>query len=408
MKVLFLTIGQMEDLNAPSVHVDIVRELKKRGHEVSVLSTREKRLNKDTEFASEQGVKILRLRIGNLTKCSFIEKGINMVLLEGKFKRAIKKYFSNAEFDLIIYNTPPITLAGAVKYVKKKFGCKSYLMLKDIFPQNAVDLGIMKTTGMHGLLYKIFRKKEIALYKVSDKIGCMSKGNIEYLLKNNNYIDDKKVELFPNAVFSESVCETKDGGKDKRLLAKYGIDKDDLTFIYGGNLGAPQGLQFLESALKHIQAETNCKFIIVGSGAQKESFYGSMREVKNVVLLDYLPYDEYRALCKACDIGMVILDYRFTIPNYPSRMLSYMENSIPIFACTDKNTDVRELVEEQARCGKWCYSNDVQSFSDTVLWFKNNRDRLKELGENGRRYMEENFVTDKNIAKLEKFVYNEE
>lgn len=408
MRVLFLTIGQMPDFRTPSVHIDVVRELKKRGHEVCVLCTWEKRFGKDTEFVVEDGIKVLRLKIGNLTRCSLIEKGINTVLLENQFKRAINKYFGKEKIDLVIYNTPPITLAGAVKYAKKKFGCKSYLMLKDIFPQNAVDLGLMTTSGIRGLIYKIFRRKEISLYKASDRIGCMSEGNIRYLLDNNDYINPEKVELFPNAVFSESVSVSKDKTRDRDLLTKYGIDNTKTVFIYGGNLGIPQGLGFLERALKFVVDKTDCVFVIAGGGAEKEKFYSRMKDVKNVVLLNYLPYEEYEILCASCDVGMVFLDYRFTIPNYPSRILSYLENSMPVLACTDKNTDVKELVEEQAECGKWCFSNDEEDFLKTVQWFLDNKNNLKIMGENGRRYLERYFVTDKNIEKLEKFVNSKE
>lgn len=380
----------------------MIKELRKAGHEVAVLCTREKRLGLDTQLSVDEGVKILNLKIGNITRCSMIEKGINTLLIEGQFKRALKKYFKDDTFDLVIYNTPPITLANVVKYAKKKYKCKSYLMLKDIFPQNAVDLGLMPKTGLKGLLYKLFRKKEIQLYKQSDKIGCMSQGNIDYLLKHNSYIDKEKVELFPNAIFSD--CITRRRPKDKAILDKYNIDHTHPVFIYGGNLGKPQGLDFLEKALKAWQDKLDFSFVVVGSGSEKQEFYSKMTNVKNVYLLEYLPYDDYENLCASCDIGVIMLDYRFTIPNYPSRSLSYLENAMPIFACTDKNTDIKQLVEEQAKCGKWCWSNDIEGFGKTIEWFCQNTDKLEEMGKNGRKYMEENFVADKNVKKLEDLI----
>ena len=84
-----------------------------------------------------------------------------------------------------------------MRYVKKRDGAKSYLMLKDIFPQNAVDLGMLQTTGLKGLLYKCFRKKEKKLYSLSDRIGCMSQANVDYILKHNPEIPKEKVEILP-------------------------------------------------------------------------------------------------------------------------------------------------------------------------------------------------------------------
>lgn len=398
MNVLFLTIGQIPNLTDETVHIDVIRALRKAGHSVAVLCTREKRLGLDTELVTEDGVKILRLKIGNITRCSMIEKGINTILIERNFINAIKKYYIKDKFDLVIYNTPPITLGGVVKFCKKHFKCKSYLMLKDIFPQNAVDIGLMSTTGIKGLLYKLFRHKELVLYRNSDRIGCMSQGNVEYLLKHNPFIDKNIVEIFPNAVFNIR----KQQPKNKEILTKYGIDDQKLTFIYGGNLGKPQGLDFLVEGIKSCK-DIDAHFIIVGSGSEKTRIFQLLKNASNVSTLEHLPSEDYNTLCSSCDVGMVMLDKRFTIPNYPSRMLSYMENAMPIFACTDKATDVKELLEE-SDCGKWCYSGSLEDFVNNIKWFVDNKDKLDNMGQNGRDYMEKYFNTDICVERLENAV----
>ena len=99
---------------------------------------------------------------------------------------------------------------------------------------------------------------------------------------------------------------------------------------------------------------------------------------------------------------MVVLDKRFTIPNFPSRILSYLDNSMPVFASTDKNTDIKELIED-ANCGKWCCSDDIQAFREKVIWFVENKEQLDKMGKNGRNYLVMNFDVAKNIEKLEVF-----
>ena len=403
MKVLMLTIGQIDSLQKESVHINVIRALIGAGHSVSVLCSRERRLGLPTEYSVESGIKIVRLRTLNVTRCSLLEKGVSMLLLEHQFVGAIKKYFKDDEFDLVIYNTPPITLANVVKYCKKKFGCKSYLMLKDIFPQNAVDLGMMSTRGITGILYKMFRAKEKKLYKYSDGIGCMSNANIEYLKAHNDNLDGKVIELFPNAVIVKSP-HAPQKTKNRDVLDRLGVAADKMVFIYGGNLGKPQGLDFVAEAIKECCNIDGICFIIIGKGVEKKKLFAKLKGVANVIALDALPKDEYERLCGQCDVGMVALDKRFTIPNYPSRMLSYLENAMPIFACTDKNTDVKDLVEDQAKCGKWCPSGDVDAFKECVEWFVANRDRLEQLGVNGYEYMAVNFNVADNVKKLEKFV----
>ena len=99
-----------------------------------------------------------------------------MLTIEPILNRAIKKYLSDVKIDLVLYPTPPITFANTIAYIKKRDGAYAYLMLKDIFPAGAVDLGALKKTGLKGVIYRYFRKKEKYLYRISDKIGCMSRG----------------------------------------------------------------------------------------------------------------------------------------------------------------------------------------------------------------------------------------
>ena len=399
MKVLY--IGQFDiELERKGIFGSLVTSLLRRNHEVILCCADHK--YERTQIIEYHGIKKVEVKVPNQFGVNIIKKGLILLRLEKVMKKAINQYLKNESFDLVLYATPPITIANVVKYCKKKFGCKSYLMLKDIFPQNAVDLGMMSTRGITGILYKMFRAKEKKLYKYSDGIGCMSNANIEYLKAHNDNLDGKIIELFPNAVIVKSPHPPQKT-KNRDVLDKLGVAADKLVFIYGGNLGKPQGLEFVAEAIKECCNIEGICFIIVGKGSEKKKLFAELNGVPNVITLDALPKDEYERLCGQCDVGMVALDKRFTIPNYPSRMLSYLENAMPIFACTDKNTDVKELVEDQAKCGKWCPSGDVDAFKECVEWFVANRDRLERLGVNGYEYMAANFNVADNVKKLEKF-----
>lgn len=200
MNVLFLTLLGFDSLQERSIYTDLLREFVKNGHHVYSISPTEKRQNISTHLIEEDNSTILRLQIGNTQKTNIIEKGISTVMIEPQFKSAIKKYFSDVKFDIVLYSTPPITFTGAVEYVKKRDGARTYLLLKDIFPQNAVDIGLMSTSGLKGLIYKHFRRQEKRLYAISDRIGCMSQANVDYVIKHNPEIDPAKVEICPNCI----------------------------------------------------------------------------------------------------------------------------------------------------------------------------------------------------------------
>lgn len=398
MNILYLTISNL-NMREAGIYQDLIKELISNGHSVTIVMANEEKYLKNTSFNIDEGIEILRVKVGNQFGVSFIKKGISNLLLENQFKKSINKLLSNKEFDFILYATPPVTFSGVVEFCKKKYNATTYLMLKDIFPQNAVDIGLFKKGG---LIYNIFKKKEEKLYKNSDWIGCMSKKNIEYLLDHNKWIDSGRVEMFPNAIYP---CESNSNEESERYRIQLNIPKDKILYVFGGNLGKPQGINFLIKAIKSLNKNLSCHFIIVGSGSEEETVKIEAENMKNLTFINFLPRDEYESLIKECDIGIISLDYRFTIPNYPSRILSYMDKGIPILACTDKNTDIKELVEEEAKCGKWCYSNDIEDFKKCVEYFENNKEHLKEIGLNGRRYLENNFNVKNSIKILENHFY---
>lgn len=387
----------MENVNQRGIYTDLVRELSQKGINVYVISPREKRVNLPTEFVKEGNVNILKVKTGNITKTkSFVEKGISTILIEYQYLKAIKKYFNNIKFDMVMYSTPPITFNKIIKYFKRRYNSKTYLILKDIFPQNAVDIGIMKKGSF---IWRYFRNKEINLYKNSDIIGCMSKGNLEYILKHNPFLEKDKVEIFPNAIKPIKRIEIRK--KNTEILKKYNIPENAILFVYGGNLGKPQGIDFLLEVVDNFYLVENSYLLIVGSGTEFDRIKAHIEnnKPKNVSLLNKLPKEEYDELIKSADVGLIFLDRRFTIPNFPSRLTSYMENSLPILAATDVNTDLKDVIRE-SNSGFWCESGDINSFIEYANKLSTDEELRKEMGLNSRLYLEENYDITKTVNIL--------
>lgn len=361
MNVLFLTLVGFETLKSRNLYTDLLREFVKNGHQVYAISPVERRQNVETHLIREENATVLRLQIGNTQKTNIIEKGISTVMIEPAFKRAIRAYFSDVKFDLVLYSTPPITLVSAIEYVKKRDGAKTYLLLKDIFPQNAVDIGMMRKTGLKGLLYKYFRNREKKLYRISDQIGCMSQANVDYVLKHNPEVDPTKVEVCPNSIEVQDMTVTAE--ERNAIRNKYGIPQDKKVFVYGGNLGKPQGVPFIIECLKKVNGHSKAYFLIVGDGTEfgKLQAFFNEAEPENMKLLKRLPKEDYDRMVAACDVGLIFLDHRFTIPNFPSRLLSYMQAKLPVLAVTDPNTDIGKVITEGG-FGWWCESNNAESF----------------------------------------------
>lgn len=397
MNVLFLTLVSFDSLQERNIYSDLLREFVKNGHMIYAVSPVEKRQGKATHIKTEKNAVILRLQTGNTQKTNLIEKGISTVLLEPAYKRAIKKYFSDVKFDLILYSTPPITLVGAIEYVKKRDEAKTYLLLKDIFPQNAVDIGMMSSTGIKGLLYKHFRRQEKRLYLLSDRIGCMSPANVKYVIEHNPEISPNVVEVCPNSI--DIIDKSVDDKTRSKIRKKYNIPPDKRIFVYGGNLGKPQGISFLIACIEKCKDINDVFFLIIGSGTEYSLIYNYVEEEKpnNILLMSRLPKEDYDAMVGACDVGMIFLDHRFTIPNFPSRLLAYMQAKLPILAVTDPNTDIGKIIVNSS-FGWWCESNDSDNVRSTIN--KILSENLREKGEHGFAYLTSHYSVMEAYEKI--------
>lgn len=399
MNVLFLSLGRYWTIKESEGYTDLLREFIRHGDKMYILSPTERREGKETQLIEEENSIILKVKTGNIQKTNFIEKGISTVMIEPQFLKAIKKYFKDIHFDLVLYPTPPITFVKVVEYIKKRDGAKTYLLLKDIFPQNAVDIGIMSKKGLKGILYKFFRKKEKKLYQISDTIGCMSPANVQYVLSNNPEVDASKVEVCPNVI--ENADKSVNDDTRKTIREKYGIPLDKKIFVYGGNLGRPQGIDFLIKCIESQKENADVFFFVVGDGTEYgklEEYYKSENQ-SNFTLMKRLPKEDYDTVVAACDVGLIFLDHRFTIPNFPSRLLGYLQAKLPVLACTDPNTDIGKVIIDGG-FGWWCESNSVDDFS-TAVDEAVKADTIT-LGENAYEYLLNKYTVEHGYSIIRK------
>lgn len=325
----------------------------------------------------------------NITKANIVEKGLGTILIEFQFTRAIRKYFSKIKYDLILYATPPITFNRLIKKLKGKHHATTYLLLKDIFPQNAVDLGLLHKASP---IYQFFRAKEKKLYQVSDNIGCMSPANVSYLISNNPEIHPSKVEVCPNSI---SLVSYEEINKDQ-LRQQYGIPEKTTVFIYGGNLGKTQAIDFLIEVLMINKNRNDAFFVIAGSGTEvhKINKFIETENPQNIILLSQIPRNDFDLLVSACDVGLIFLNHLFTIPNFPSRLLNYLEFGKPVLMATDPHTDVGKIAEENG-FGLWVESDDVESYNKKLNFLIANKEVSAIMGQKGFQYLCDNYTVDK-------------
>jgi glycosyltransferase involved in cell wall biosynthesis len=393
MKILFLTLARIESIEVQGIYTDLLRKFRENNHQLTIVSPIERKFGIKTKYVTENGVKILNVWSTNIQKTNKLEKGITTLLLEYFYYKAIKKHLNYKDIDLILYTTPPITFTNLIKKIKMESNAKTYLLLKDIFPQNAVDLNYLKYGG---LLHKYFRNQEKVLYRISDFIGCMSPANLNYLQKNNPEIEINKLEINPNTI---DVIENSIN-LDIDIYNKYNIPKDKIIYIFGGNLGAPQGIEFLKKNITYCKSINEAFFLIIGDGTESQNFSNWIENenVNNALLINEVPKSEYDEIIKLSHVGLIFLNPKFTIPNFPSRILSYMQNNLPVICATDAVTDIGKIAIEN-NFGYNCLTSDCDAFYNYVIKLLNKELRTQ-MGNNSYRFLINEYNTDITYNKI--------
>jgi len=226
----------------------------------------------------------------------------------------------------------------------------------------------------------------------------MSQGNIKYVIEHNN-IDEGKLEILYN--WKKIGYDTKNDAVDYKK--KYGLENKFVT-IFGGNIGLPQELEFLLELAREYKNRDDIVFLIFGEGTEKEKMINIIKDEKlyHVVIKNNIRRDDYQNLIKQCDIGLINLSRKFTIPNIPSKTTDYFKAGIPILASTDRNTDYKDLLIKKAKAGLWSETGDLEGYKSNFEKLFNDKKLRKKLGKNGRKFLEENLSVERTYQIISK------
>lgn len=292
---------------------------------------------------------------------------------------------------LLLGSTPPIQgLLGAI--IKKQKHIPFIYNLQDIFPDSMVSTGM---THKGSLLWKVGRWIENKTYKAADKIIVISqdfKNNLmakgvpeEKIVVIYNWIDEKEVVDIPR---SENI-----------LFDKYGLDRNKFYITYNGNIGLTQNMDMLMEVAKEIGDNMDIQFVLVGNGAYKDKLEKIIEEgnIKNVTLLPFQPYEDIAHVFSLGDVSLVISKPGVGANSVPSKTWSIMSASRPVLANFDEN-ELKTIIENN-KCGVFTKAGDKKAFVDAIFYLYNNKEVAKEMGRNGRIFIENNLSKEVGVSK---------
>lgn len=362
------------------------------GHDMSVVVFSWLRDDPASSVEEIDGVKVIRIKLFDLFYTTGVIGTALKVLLFPYWARIVIRR-NVRKCDLLIANTPCVTIVGLASFFKRVYRSKSYLVLWDFFPFYLKDLGAIRNRVFFGF----FQRLECMMYRSFDRIGCMTKGNIKFLLENYPRVNARCVEVLPLWAKIKTVQPI----DIPAVRAKYNLPASKVIAVYGGAMSIVQELgNLLELARLSLESNNNVCFLFIGRGTERDRLQRKAVDdgLTNVIFLDYVPREEYQDVVQACDIGMISLSHKLSVPSFPSKSVDYFKVSLPILASLDAVTDFGSILQDDIKAGFSVVAGDSKLLHQKLVVLASDPFLRKEMGEAGRRYYE-NFLTVENAKE---------
>jgi len=339
------------------------------------------------------GVKVVRIKLFDIFyKTGFIGTALKVFLFPRWARFVIKRHVKKC--DLLIANTPCVTIVGLADYFRRAYKAKSYLVLWDFFPFYLKDLGVIRNKMFFGF----FQALESRMYRSFDRIGCMTRGNVTFLLENYSGIQEDRVEILPLWAKIKDIQPIDKEG----VRRKYNLPLDKVIAVYGGAMSIVQELDnLLDLAKLSMEKDAGVCFLFIGRGTERQRLENNAvsANLKNVMFLDYVPREEYQDVVQACDIGMISLSSKLSVPSFPSKSVDYFKVSLPILASLDAVTDFGRILQDDIKAGFSVVAGDSLLLQEKLEVLLSDPILRKKMGEAGRRYYEE-FLSVENAKTI--------
>ena len=335
---------------------DLAQEFARQGHSLCVLLPAPDQLE-PWQLQENSAVQVLRLKaprtkdIGYFRR-TFAELAMPFIMLRNFGKSPLV----NEQWDGVLWYSPSIFHGYFVDALRASSSCKSYLIIRDIFPQWAADMGLIG----RGLPYRLLDAVARYQYSVADIIGVQTPGNRRYFAR---WLSEtgRRLEVLQNWLDKPAVarCSVR---VDETSLA------DRMVFVYAGNMGVAQGMDILLELANRLRGRSDVGFLFVGRGsdAARLKADAESRKMENVLFFDEIDPDEIPDLYAQCDVGLVALDPRHRSHNIPGKFLTYMQSGLPVLANVNAGNDLVQMIRDE-RVGHVCESNQVEELEQLSI-----------------------------------------
>ncbi len=372
---------------------ELAIEFMRYGHEIVVITPGDNKQENRLTKSVIDDVEVWKFSSGSVKDVSRIKRAINETLMSFNAWVAIRHEVRNKPFEGIVYYSPSIFFGPLVKKLKHSCECKSYLILRDLFPQWVIDDGILKEKS---LITKYFRYFENINYKAADAIGLMSPKNLELFIKKQPELENLHV-LYNWA----STASVQNINPNNSIRSRLGLE-EKIIFFYGGNIGHAQDMENLLKLAKSLKEDPRAHFLFVGQGDEVDLVKQLVIEwqLENVTVLPSVSQDAFKDILFEIDIGLFSLAKTHTAHNFPGKLLGYMTQSIPILGSVNEGNDLLNVVND-AKAGFVFINGEDDELLNAANVFLNNRAERIDKGNAAKNLLCEYFSVKSAVNSIE-------
>ncbi len=335
---------------------DLACEFARQGHSLCVLLPEP--FQRDSWKLEElYGAQVLRLKAPRTKDIGYVRRILAELVMPFAMLRNLRKSsLASERWDGVVWYAPSIFHGPLVSSLRKSSRCKSYLIIRDIFPEWVVDMGLMG----RGLAYRFFDAVARYQYSVADVIGVQTPGNQGYF---DRWCEQpgRKLEVLQNWLDkpAQTPCSIR---VSQTQLARRKV------FVYAGNMGVAQGMDILLDLAERLRSRSDVGFLFVGRGSDAVRLRNAAlaRQLDNVIFFDEIHPDEIPDLYAQCSAGIVALDPRHKSHNIPGKFLTYMQSGLPVLANVNAGNDLASLIRDE-QVGRVCESNQTDELLDLAM-----------------------------------------
>jgi glycosyltransferase involved in cell wall biosynthesis len=401
MKILLVTDSYPPEIRSAShLMLELAEEFYSRGHRVTVMTTwpeynldQNSNLQQFAELEDEGAIQVLRIKTLPHHNVNYIVRGIAQLLMPLQFFWKAQQHRLQAD-AVIVYSPPlPLALVGVWLGTKARF----LLNVQDLFPQNAIDLGVLRNPWQ----IKFFRWLEGYAYRNADLVTVHSEGNRSLILQHYPELANK-LQILHNWVdvgHHYARTATVDFRVRWKITQRY-------IAIFAGVMGPSQYLErVLEVAERVQEQQPHLLFLLVGDGVEKSKLIklATQKNLSNVQFEEFIGRDVYPDLLEICSLGLVCLSPQNQTPVVPGKILGYMAAGLPVVAFLQSQSDGHGIIQK-AECGITADSSNLEECVGAFQEMLKQADKFEDIGAAGRNYATQHFSKEACVSEIERIL----